>query len=159
MNDITFPADNEALDVQKPSENVKAVVNPTDYGKRYSSGDIPKYRRLPNQPGSSVHSFNASGRLSISLNSISSATSTEYAESQMVDQEDIVNLTAHVRNFSDALSKLRSAFSGSGSDTESDGKSCCCFFIIPIVARSLCKRKLFLRDLRDLCRDVCAGVV
>lgn len=127
FNNIRSPSDNEALDVHESSEtDVKALIIPTDYGKkRYSSGDIPKYTRLPFQSGSSsLYSFNASGRLSISLNSISSITSTEYAESQMVDQEDIVNLTAHVRNFSDALSKLRS-----GSDTDSDGKSCLfCFY-------------------------------
>ena len=124
LDDINFPSDNEVLDVQELRENVKALEN-TEYHngqrKRHSSGDVSKILQQSSSKGS-LRSNDLSER-SISLNSLSSSYGTDtIIDSQMVDQEDILTLTAHVRHFSDALSKLRNAFPGNGSDTDSDGK-------------------------------------
>ena len=124
LDDINFPLDiNEVLDVQRLSENVKALEN-TEYHngqrKRHSSGDVSKYLHKSSSK-SSLQSNGLSER-SFSLNSLSSSYGTDNFDTQMDDQEDILTLTAHVRDFSDALSKLRNAFPGDGSDTDSDGK-------------------------------------
>ena len=113
-------SDNDALEVQDLSDKRKTLyTNATRDGrKRNSSEDLKQYR--PSSKGS-LGSLNLSER-SFSLNSISSSIGADYVDAQMVDQEGIVTLTVHVRKFSEALSKLRNAFSGSESDTESDGK-------------------------------------
>lgn len=123
LDDINFLSDNEVLDVQRLSENVKALEN-TEYHngqhKRHSSGDVSKFHQQLSSK-SSLRSNELSER-SFSLNSLSSSYGTDTFDSQMVDQEDILSLTAHVRHFSDALSKLRNAFPSNGSDTDSDGE-------------------------------------
>jgi E3 ubiquitin-protein ligase DOA10 len=120
LDDIDILSDNEVLNVQRQSENVKALENieySNGHHKRHSSsGDVSKTLRESSSK-SSLRSFDLSDR-SFSLNSLTSDT----VDSQMVDQEDILTLTAHVRHFSDALSKLRNVIPGSGSDTDSDGK-------------------------------------
>ncbi len=123
LNDINSLSDNEPLDVQRQSENVEVLDNieyHNGHHKRHSSGDVSKVLHGSSSKGS-LRSNNLSEK-SVSLSSLTSLFSTDTVDSQMVDQEDIVTLTAHVRHFSDALSKLRIAFPGNGSDTDSDGK-------------------------------------
>ena len=123
FDDIDFSSNNEALHVQGQSENVKALENikyHNGHHKRRSSGDVSKTLHESSSK-TSLRSF-ASSEESFLLNSLTSSCGTGTAYSQMVDQEDIVTLTAHVRHFSDALSKLRIVLPGNGSDRDSDGK-------------------------------------
>ena len=122
--------------MQRLNENVKTLENSeyhNGHHKRHSSADVS--RDIHGSSSKSSLPSNYLSHRSCSLNSLASSNGTETVDSQMVDQEDIVNLTAHVRHFSDALGKLRNVLPGNGSDTESDGKTVLSYisaFILPL---------------------------
>ena len=76
-----------------------------------NAGDTALYQ---SSSKSSLQSNGLSERSS-PLNSLSSSCGID-------DQEDILTSQAHVRDIYDALAKLRNAFPGNESDTDSDGK-------------------------------------
>ena len=126
MDNIDFHSDNETLDVRIHRETLEAVkdIEPHNdkQNKRRYSVDTAKSLRQSSSKTSLRSLASPDSSKSYSLNSLSSSYGADITDYQMVDQEDIINLTVHVRQFSDAINNLRSAFSSNGSDTDSDGR-------------------------------------
>ena len=85
--------------------------SPLGTGATLNQGKAPSRESV-----SSLHGRERSG-------SVNSLNSSEYFEAPMVDQEDIIALTHHVRSFSEALSKLRNTF------VEFDNEGWCVFVL------------------------------
>lgn len=126
MDNIDFHSDNETLDVRNHRKTLEAVKDIEPHNdkqdKRRYSVDTAKSLRQSSSKTSLRSLASPDSSKSYSLNSLSSSYGADITDYQMVDQEDIINLTVQVRQFSDAINNLRSAFSSNGSDTDSDGR-------------------------------------
>jgi len=101
-NSLSFPKENETSEALESPTNPLPVISESRPATR-----SPRPQNRSSNPRESPTSYghDRSG----SLNSESSLFS-DFIELPMVDQEDIIALTDHVRAFSEALAALRNTF-------------------------------------------------